>query len=58
MNAEMVALIGSLVSVAGGFLAFIWKKLVKPAIKFLDDQDDIKKSIETIRSEVVTNGGS
>lgn len=58
MNAEMVALIGSLVSVAGGFVAFIWKKLVKPAIKFLDDQDDIKKSIETIRSEVVTNGGS
>lgn len=35
----------------------MWKKLVKPAIKFLDDQDDIKKSIETIKGEVTLNGG-
>ncbi len=36
---------------------FMWKKLMKPAIKFLDDQEDLKKSIETIKSEVTPNGG-
>ena len=35
----------------------MWKKLVKPAIKFLDDQEDLKKSIETIKGEVTPNGG-
>ena len=52
MNAEQIALIGSLASVGFGFFAFVWKKLIKPAIRFLDDQDDIKKSIETIGYDV------
>ncbi len=37
--------------------AFMWKKLVQPAIKFLEDQEDLKKSIQTIKSEVTPNGG-
>ena len=47
------AIAGALASVG----AFMWKKLVKPAIKFLDDQEDLKKSIQTIKSEVTPNGG-
>jgi len=45
---------------AGALLSggmFMWKKLFKPAIKFLEDQEDLKNSIETIKGEVTPNGG-
>lgn len=47
----------TLISGLTGFSLFIWKRLIKPTQEFLEDQDDIKESIETIRKEVVTNGG-
>ena len=47
----------TLISGLTGFSLFIWKRLIKPTQAFLEDQDDIKESIETIRKEVVTNGG-
>ena len=47
----------TLISGLTGFTLFTWKRLVKPTQQFMADQEDIKYSIETIRKEVVTNGG-
>jgi hypothetical protein len=58
LNAESLAIAGSLAGIISSCGIFMWKKLVKPAIKFLEDQEEIKQSIKTIKSEVVTNGGS
>jgi len=56
-DAESITFAGALAGIITSGGIFAWKKLIRPAIKFLDDQEDLKKSIETIRSEVVTNGG-
>ncbi len=37
---------------------FIWKKVLKPILNFINIHNSIVKSIETIKREVVTNGGS
>ncbi len=37
---------------------FIWKKVLKPVLNFIKIHNSIVKSIETIKHEVVTNGGS
>jgi len=47
----------TLISGFTGLLFFIWRRLVRPTQKFLEEQEGIKVSIETIRQEVVTNGG-
>ena len=57
-DAESLAIAGSVAGIISSASIFMWKKLVKPAIKFLEDQEEIKQSIKTIKSEVVTNGGS
>jgi len=57
-DAESLAIASGLAGVASSGIIFIWKKLLKPAIKFLEDQEEIKQSIKTIKNEVITNGGS
>ena len=47
----------TLISGFTGLVLFIWRRLIKPTQQFLEDQEDVKASIETIRQEVVTNGG-
>jgi hypothetical protein len=56
-DAEGLALASTIAGILTSVSIFMWKKLVKPAIQFLDDQEDIKKSIETIKGEVTPNGG-
>ena len=56
-DAETVAMASTLAGAIFSGGSFMWKKLVKPAIRFLDDQEDLKKSIETIKGEVTPNGG-
>ena len=58
LDAESLAIVGSLAGIISSCGIFMWKKLVNPAIKFLKDQEEIKQSIKTIKSEVVTNGGT
>ena len=55
---ELLTLIFSILGGLGTFAMFVWKKLIVPAQKFIEDHDDVKESIETIKNEVVTNGGS
>jgi transcriptional regulator with PAS, ATPase and Fis domain len=48
-------------SVLGGIITFfsvIWMKIVKPIFHMIDKQDDLAKSVETIKKEVTTNGGN
>ena len=56
-DAETITWATTLAGAVASAGVFMWKKLVKPAIKFLDDQEDLKNSIETIKSEVTPNGG-
>ena len=56
-TAESIALIGTAASTLFAFFMFLYKKLIKPAIKLMDDHEDIKKSIGIIKAEVTPNGG-
>lgn len=55
---ELMAMIISLLGGLGTFAMFVWKKLIVPAQKFIEDHEEVKESINTIKAEVVTNGGS
>jgi len=57
LDAETISYASAVAGVATSVGVFAWKKLIKPTIKFLGEYDDLKEAIETIRSEVVTNGG-
>ena len=54
---EVIAIVLPLLGAIGGLFAFVWRKLIKPANGFLKDHEKIKASIQTIKEEVVTNGG-
>ena len=48
-------------SILGGiitFLSVVWMKVVKPIFHMVDQQNDLAKSVETIKKEVTTNGGN
>jgi transcriptional regulator with PAS, ATPase and Fis domain len=36
----------------------MWVKVIKPAIKFVKGQEEVGKSLETIKKELTTNGGN
>jgi len=50
----MCTMLGSLLT----FLAAVWVKVLKPAMKFIDKHDDVVGSIKTIEQELTCNGGS
>ena len=56
-DAELLAMASTLAGLTCSVILFLWKKLVKPAIKLMDDHEDIKKSIDVIKGEVTPNGG-
>ena len=58
ISSDTMTVILTGISGISAFAMWVYKKLIKPTQKFLDDQEDIKKAIRTIESEVVTNGGS
>tara|TARA_R110000796_G_scaffold228892_1_gene346125 strand:- start:394 stop:969 length:576 start_codon:yes stop_codon:yes gene_type:complete len=58
ISSDTVTLVFTGLSGIAAFAVWVYKKLIKPTQQFLDDQEDIKKAIKTIESEVVTNGGS
>lgn len=49
----MTTMIGTLIS----FLGFLWVKVLRPAVKFMDSHEEVVKSIDTIKHEITTNGG-
>lgn len=57
LDAEFLAMASALASIVTSISVFLWKKLLKPAIKLMDDHEEIKKSIDIIKGEVTPNGG-
>jgi PAS domain-containing protein len=57
-NPENITFIFSLLGGVITFLSVIWVKIIKPIFQIIDNQEDITKSIETIKKEVTTNGGN
>lgn len=57
-NPEILAIIISGIGGAGTLLTIIWKKFLKPIVKLCSNQEFFKESVEEIRKELKTNGGS
>ena len=57
-DAETIVIVGTAASTLFAFLMFLYKKLVKPTMKFMEDYEDTKQSIKIIKAEVTPNGGS
>ena len=58
MAIEDVTLLLTMLGTLGSFLAGVWVKVLRPAMKFIDKHDDVVKSIENIEQEIPCNGGS
>lgn len=57
-NPEHITYVFSILGAAGTFCSLVWVKLIKPTLKFVKSQEEVTKSIETIRKELTTNGGN
>jgi transcriptional regulator with PAS, ATPase and Fis domain len=57
-NTENIAFLFSIIGGLGTFFSLVWMKVIKPAIKLLNDHESVSKSIETIKKELTTNGGN
>ena len=57
-SGELLAIIISSVGGIITFLTLIWKKFLKPLIKLCQNQEFFKESVEEIKKELTTNGGS
>lgn len=57
-NPEHIAYVCSILGATGTFCSLVWVKLIKPTLKFVKSQEEVTKSIETIRKELTTNGGN
>jgi hypothetical protein len=57
-NPESVTLLCSLLGGLGTLFSLIWVKIIKPTIKLLQSQEDLVKSLDTIKKELTTNGGN
>lgn len=58
LDIESIPIIISILGGVGTFLSICWVKIVKPVIKFVHHQDDIKNKIDDIKKELSTNGGN
>ena len=55
---EIIALICGGISAITGIITIIWKKFLKPIVKLCKNQDFFIESVEEIKKELSTNGGS
>lgn len=62
MNFDMsLEIVGIVLSLAGGLcasLAWGWKYIIKPTIRLYKNQQTLVSSVEDIKKELTTNGGS
>ncbi len=58
MNPEIIALICGGISGVTGLITIVWKKFLKPIVKLCKNQDFFIASVEEIKKELCTNGGS
>jgi hypothetical protein len=55
---EHITFVFSIIGGLGTFVSLIWVKVIRPAIKFVKGQEEVGKSLETIKKELTTNGGN
>ena len=58
MSIEDITLLLTMLGTLGSFLAGVWVKVLRPAMKFIDKHDEVVQSIENIEKEITCNGGS
>tara|TARA_R110002020_G_scaffold103752_2_gene243078 strand:- start:1097 stop:1675 length:579 start_codon:yes stop_codon:yes gene_type:complete len=54
---EDATLITTIVGTLVSFLGFMWLKVLRPAVRFMDSHEEVVKSIDTIKHEISTNQG-
>jgi len=52
-----IAIITAALSFIGGALSWMFVKVVRPTLKFINKHEDLAESVETIKQEITTNGG-
>lgn len=55
---ENITLLFTLIGGLGTFCSLIWVKVIKPAVKLVQSQEDVNKTLEAIKKELTTNGGN
>ncbi len=55
---QTITILVSSIGGLGGLLAIFWKKFLKPIVKLCKNQDFFVESVEEIKKELCTNGGS
>lgn len=55
---EYIPVVLSILGGVGTLFSVIWVKLVHPLVKLISHQEKVNESINTIRSELTTNGGN
>jgi len=58
LDTEIIAIIIGGISGMGGLCTLFWKKFLKPIVKLCKNQDFFVESVEEIKKELTTNGGS
>ena len=57
MESESVIITTTLLSFCGGIISWIFLKVVRPTLKFINKHEDLADSVETIKQEITANGG-
>ena len=52
MDAQLITFIATAVSVIFSASLFLWKKVLKPTMKFVDEHEQVVDSINTIKKEI------
>ncbi len=56
MDAQLT-LISTIAGILFSASVFLWKRVFKPTMKFVEEHEDVVNSINTIKKEITTNGG-
>ena len=56
MDAQLT-LISTIAGIVFSASVFVWKKVLKPTMQFVEEHDGVVDSINTIKKEITTNGG-
>ena len=57
MESESVIIITTLLTFVGGIVSWVFLKVVRPTLKFINKHEDLADSVDTIKQEITTNGG-
>lgn len=56
-STEKIVWASTILGIIGTFFGFIYQKVIKPILNFINEHQNVVSSIEVIKKEVSTNGG-